>query len=145
MPETEIADRLTAELAAIREREQAATTGPWQLETDRDEEYGEEFPYAIIMPVSHTERPAGVPFREWDFRYSAMAEMTMATAEFLVEARTAVPRLLAAVEAVLAIHRPGFEMCVDALWCQHCGVQSDWPCPTVQAITRALTGADGTS
>jgi len=50
--------------------------------------------------------------------------------------------LLAAVEAVLALHRPGFEMCVDAVWCCHCGVSVVWPCPTYRAISAALTGKD---
>jgi hypothetical protein len=52
--------------------------------------------------------------------------------------------LLAAVEAVLALHRPGFEMCVDALWCQECGVETDWPCKEYQAISSALLGEAGT-
>jgi streptomycin 6-kinase len=52
-----------------------------------------------------------------------------------------VPRLLAAVEAVLALHKP--EPYYQALLCscrpKYVG-RLPWPCPTVQAIARELTG-----
>lgn len=103
-------DRVSAELAAIREREQAATPGPsW-------------FDGAEAMWIEYWPNAADVAF--------------------IVAARSDVPRLLAVVEAVRAIHRPDGEMCVDAIWCVCCGVETDWPCPTIAAITRALTGED---
>lgn len=62
-------------------------------------------------------------------------------------------RLLSAVEAVLALHSPeeysgGGPESSDGVGCSGCaltepeGVMPDWPCPTVQAITRALGGDD---
>jgi hypothetical protein len=49
-----------------------------------------------------------------------------------------IQRLLKAVEAVRAIHRPDGEMCVDAIWCACCGIEIDWPCPTLAAVEREL-------
>jgi hypothetical protein len=63
-----------------------------------------------------------------------------------------VPRLLAAVEAVLAGHKLITETipAMGTTWkfCAHCGIKpggpgASWPCPTVAAIERALTGEDG--
>lgn len=44
-------------------------------------------------------------------------------------------RLLGALEAVLAEHCQAVS---EPGWCQECGFT--WPCSTVEAITRALTG-----
>ena len=56
-----------------------------------------------------------------------------------------VPRLLAAVDAVLALHKPAGETGVDELWCTEWpghGPIVMWPCPTYLAISRALTGEE---
>ena len=56
-----------------------------------------------------------------------------------------VPRLLAAIEGVLAEHRPedsGQRIGSEAEWCESCGYC--WPCSTVRAISRALLGEGGT-
>ena len=57
-------------------------------------------------------------------------------AALIADARTSLPRALDALEAVLAPHQlhevPGGQR-----WCLHCG--GDWPCPTVAAITEALS------
>jgi hypothetical protein len=56
------------------------------------------------------------------------------------------PLLLAAVEAVLELHRP-----LDrgtGTQCQGCATHvtyTPWPCPTYQAITAALTGKESSS
>jgi hypothetical protein len=71
-------------------------------------------------------------------------------AEFIAAARNRLPGILAALDAVLALHKP-----VDALMygaknahkvqvCTGCG-QDDgnwnrWPCPTVAAITDTMEG-----
>ncbi len=64
----------------------------------------------------------------------------------LANAREDVPRLLAAVEAVLALHAPVGEMGVDALWCGECATTERpelWPCSTYRVISRALLGEEG--
>ena len=71
-----------------------------------------------------------------------------AHAEFIANARTDLPRLLAAVRAVEAVHE-----LIDALnvrinrtqkVCTGCGTDDGnwqvWPCPTIRAITEALEG-----
>jgi hypothetical protein len=51
-----------------------------------------------------------------------------------------VPRLLAAVEAVLALHVPKVieDARPPARYCSRCSSRPAWPCPEVQAITRGL-------
>jgi hypothetical protein len=56
-------------------------------------------------------------------------------ARFIVTARTAMPKLLSAVENVLALHRSD-----PAGICHSCEYLS--PCPTVRAIESALGGGD---
>lgn len=62
-----------------------------------------------------------------------------------------VPRLLAAVEALLAGHQLVTEtipvMGTTWTYCAHCGIKpggpaASWPCPTVAAVQRALTGEE---
>lgn len=55
-------------------------------------------------------------------------------AAFIADARTTVPRLVAALEAGLAEHKHD-----GSGDCMCCGGESGWPCPTVTAITAALT------
>ena len=52
------------------------------------------------------------------------------------DARTSLPRALDALEAVLAPHQM-HEVPGGQRWCLHCG--ADWPCPTVAAVTGALS------
>ena len=67
-------------------------------------------------------------------------------AAFIADARTRLPQALAALQAVLDMHRPstadtGEE---EILFCPECfdvedvGEVDTWPCPTVQAIQNAL-------
>ena len=96
-------DPLAAYLTEVREREQVATPGPWVLEIDY-EDSGDDykpmtpFPYAFKLPVPNVERTLG-NYRDNDYLYSEVCELTMGTAEFIAAARTDVSRLLAAVEA----------------------------------------------
>ena len=55
----------------------------------------------------------------------------------MVAAYDALPKALAALEAVLAPHQP-HEVPGGQRWCLHCG--GDWPCPTVDAAETALRG-----
>jgi hypothetical protein len=53
--------------------------------------------------------------------------------------------MLAALRAVLELHPIGNPGVAAVAWCGGCGdvdTATDWPCPTVQAITAALTCAD---
>ena len=63
-------------------------------------------------------------------------------ATFIAATRTDVPRLVAAVEAVLAVHSP---LITDRGWvcaeCAQCLDDATPECPTVRAITAALDGA----
>ena len=74
-------------------------------------------------------------------------------AEFIAHARTDLPRLLAAVRAVEALHVEGVwegecpnprhtnldVQCPDCLtFCVECGAV--YPCPTLHALTKALEG-----
>jgi hypothetical protein len=101
MPET--ADRLAVDLAAIGERLNAATEGPWTLEIDHDDSDDApfaRFPYGFILPKPKIERRDS-KYRDYDYLYTEVSDLAMADAGFLVAARSDVPRLLAAVEAVL--------------------------------------------
>lgn len=64
---------------------------------------------------------------------------TPADASFIADVRTTVPRLVAALEAVLALHVPN-PMCVHSdgtVCCRDC--EQRVPCSTSTAITHALT------
>jgi len=78
-------DEVSATLAGIRAIEQAATEGPWEMHSHAPS-------YATrVFDIWHDEQDA----------YIAQDCLTEADAAFIVTARTAVPRLVAAVEAVL--------------------------------------------
>ena len=115
-------------LARIRAQADAATEGPWELLGDGEYVSG---PGILVAPDD-----GGV---------------TSADAEFIAAARTTVPALLDALEAVLEIHQDGGESqgyLDDGSYgdmphcCTECGSLGEygvlWPCPTVEAITTAL-------
>lgn len=99
MPDPTPADPVAAALAAIREREQAATRGPWEAEDDEDcwRLFGAVS--GFLHPMQLAKAPKhGTPYAEyWP---------NEADAAFIVAARSDVPRLLAAVEAVLKVTDP---------------------------------------
>ena len=115
-------------LARIRAQADAATEGSWELLGDGEYVSG---PGILVAPDD-----GGV---------------TSADAEFIAAARTTVPALLDALEAVLEIHQDGGESqgyLDDGSYgdmphcCTECGSLGEygvlWPCPTVEAITTAL-------
>lgn len=115
-------------LARIRAQADAATEGPWELLGDGEYVSG---PGILVAPDD-----GGV---------------TSADAEFIAAARTTVPALLDALEAMLEIHQDGGESqgYLDGgsygdmpHCCTECGSLGEygvlWPCPTVEAITTAL-------
>ena len=62
-------------------------------------------------------------------------------AEFIAHARSDVPVLVAAVEAVLELHqRNRYDECIECLSTDEYGEATnvDYPCPTVTAIQAAL-------
>ena len=111
-------------LARIRAQADAATPGPWDVFMDRIDHPGKSV-FAVAYDVGCDE-----------------------DAEFIAAARTTVPALVAALEAVLKVHRPMHcepECCTEPVYCEGCKQPDDapdWPCPTVKAITDALDGGD---
>ena len=118
-------------LARIRAQADAATEGPWELLGDGEYVSG---PGILVAPDD-----GGV---------------TSADAEFIAAARTTVPALLDALEAVLGLHQPvtdgmgftegGYGSISPA--CSSCGTSDEyavpWPCPTVTAIATTLEGVN---
>jgi len=127
-PGGKVTNRLstTDDLAAMRARVDGAVPGPWtwtvgSVEATRD---GETF--EIVE-------------RE-DFHQTTRNDV-----EFIAHARTDVPRLLDAVEAVLALHQRHGRYSDS---CYECGLANPedgsgqpYPCPTRRAITSALGAA----
>jgi len=135
-------DDLTATLAGWRETEQAATPGPLEAVTD-DHGRGRKLDHSVW--ADH----AGYYFAE--------TVLTRDDAEFIATARTALPRLLAAVDAVLKL-ADGAKVylsdmpadCSGACWVNPCdcsGVKPPvaWtldPAKVREAITEALAGKE---
>jgi hypothetical protein len=100
-------DKLTAALAEIREREQAATEGPWRIiwdSCDCGDGYGcshGSWPHAIQTSRANIDRGPGNTPRDYDYEHSEVADLGDADVEFMTHAREDVPRLLAALDAVL--------------------------------------------
>lgn len=113
-------------LDEIKARAEAGTSGLWVNPHGAMEKYGYEF----------INSPSGIVASKID---------NHANAEFIAHARTDVPALVAAVEAVLELHeevgnegKPGCDCgCLGLVpWCK-CGDYT-YPCPTVVAIRTAL-------
>ena len=109
-------------LDQIGQRIEAATEGPWSVYRTRVGTY-------VTRPDL-----LGVA-REWSLVWQD------ADAEFIANARVDVPRLLAAVRAVEAVHQKR-----GASWPHNGGVfvcgadGAIWPCPTIRALTNAVEG-----
>lgn len=115
-----MADDPRAVLARIRERAEGATLGPWKLwgmDVTADPVGNSDLDDAIDVASTHMAID-GRP-RTFD-------------AEFIAHARTDVPRMARALEAVLDLHKADHDgRCIEDV--------EDYPCPTVRAITDALT------
>lgn len=113
------------ELAAIQERVLDATSLPW-LEV------------ATLHPDGR--RAYGVTSEaEDDVCEMPYTPQGSADARFIAHARTDVPRLVKALEAVLEDHKPRTH--ATHTGCRECGQL--WPCNTLRAIEDALTKAGG--
>lgn len=113
-------------LAQIRERVAAATPGPWEIA--RYPHSGGRI-FVGVEDVSMPRRLIADAFNEGD-------------REFLFAARTDMPRLIAALDAVLAMHKPMDPKGIghpDGLLCS-CMQGFHGNCLTVRAITDALGG-----
>jgi hypothetical protein len=120
-------DPAAALLAQIREAEKAATEGPWRAVMGQ---FGNETFPAVIAGRGDPAKP-----ETWLMAAGRGSPDPESNAQFAAMARTAMPRLLAAVEKVLEEHVPDR---ADPAWCGGCSFS--YPCATVRAITAALTG-----
>ena len=122
-------------LAERRRIEQAATDGPWMSEWDTSDEWWTI--HGQPNPAKGDDRMVCPEVATLNHR-----EDWTADAEFIADARTAMPKMRAALEAVLALHPWECLECegidLDASpRCGHC--YEPWPCPTVVLIREALT------
>lgn len=128
-----MADDLASALDGIRAIEQAATRGPWQA-VRGTWEAGETFPAVI----SRDGDPAKA--ETWLMAAGRGSMDPESNAAFTAMARTAVPRLLAAVEAALAFHEEFDGHCGSC--CDAYGDPVEWPCEEFTDITAALAGKE---
>ena len=121
-------------LNRIREQANAATPGPWEWEGESEEMWplGEN----SLMAVGGAS-PEGV-LMAWGYDAYGITAASDQDAEFIAAARTNVPRLVDALEKVLELHIEGPPFCGHRFSQRKCECGSAWPCPTVEAITRAL-------
>lgn len=106
-------------LDAIKARADAATPGPWH-DNLRD------------IPGSVGRLRAGWMVGAYEVVIGPGMAARPFDAEFIAHTRTDVPALVAAVEAVLALH----QRTIEYPECKECGFE--YPCPTVTAIRDAL-------
>ena len=116
-------------LAIIQSRADAATPGPWVNDGD------------VVQDLSQA-RQTGE--HEWN-RMGIIAEehVRAEDADFIAHARTDVPNLVAAVEAVLALHEEDLYRGHLSNGCRTCGNGPNgegYPCATVRAVEQALAG-----
>ena len=120
-------------LARIRKQADAATEGPWR--------------YVSIFEVGgYVEDGRGRELFDWAQDDAGTICTPDADAEFIAAARTNVPHLVDALDAVLKVHQPftwdfGYGPLESCKGCADQGAgDHDYPCPTVTAITTALEG-----
>ena len=121
-------------IAERRRIEQAATDGPWMSEWDTSDEWWTI--HGQPNPTKGDERSVCPEVATLQH-----SEDWTADVDFIADARTAMPKMRAALEAVLALHPWECLECegidLDASpRCGHC--YEPWPCPTVAAIAEAL-------
>ena len=92
-------DDLTAELARLSKIEQDATAGPWGTL----ERHGRDIADEGWSEVHVVGGPDSEPLAATFISHTLETDNTEADTAFIVESRTAMPRLLAAVEAALKL------------------------------------------
>lgn len=130
-------DRL---LDAMQARCDAATEGPWEASVGEiSQSWERPEPWKPIVSTD-------VSCMGYCYGGSAAGVEEEADAEFIAAARTDLPRLIAAVRAVLEVHEripSGSDYLVDLCSCQDLYTEEEgWPCRTVTALTAALKEAD---
>lgn len=121
-------------LEEIQARADAATEGPWEV--DRNYPFSSD-----LVGIYATNRKNYVIKADDQDEYLTRGD----DATFIAQAREDVPKLVAALRAVEAVHprtceQSGRRDCGDAacpvLVCGPCG--DSWPCQTIAAIREAL-------
>ena len=125
-------------LNEIEARANAATEGPWEWEGEAKAEW--ELGANSLVP---SRRPDDPVLYGYGYDASGIEVKTPADAEFIAHARTDVPALVAALRAVLKLHKedghgwgPGESFCTECQ--QGYGLLVPYPCPTVTAIRQHL-------
>ena len=126
------------ELETIKARAEAATGDKWSIEygncgCSADAgccKPGEVWP-RVIHGITNAFPPTANS--EWSNAISEVAEMSPADAEFIASARSDVPRLVAAIEAVLAVENE-----MTDCDCEHCVGYNVALIEVREAIERAL-------
>lgn len=140
-------DRRTAQerLAEIKARAAAASEGPWEAHICGGATDGTGT--SICEPGTHANGVWSQPDQR-DIVRDETGQFTTADAVLVAHARTDVPDLVAALEAVLDVHQP-VDIEPSETICKGCSTKIstafyeptvEWPCPTVQAISTALDG-----
>lgn len=141
----------TRDWIAQREQlEDAATEGPWHWEPPS----GDDWPQHDESLVT---KDGDAVLMGWGYDASGI-DGDPADQAFIADARTALPAAVAALKAVLELHRlnrEGDGNCQGYTssgygyldrWCVECSDQSSreygtpWPCPTVRAVEDVLRG-----
>lgn len=127
-------DQLTAALAEIREREAKASPGPWKVSRDRGYDM-DGMPWSLPSVTGPDGRDI----------LAGYADQPGADLRFAADARADVPLLLAAVDAVLALHRPVLNVMYEGDRCTGCKDEFGDPVPFAECRARkaalaALTG-----
>ena len=125
-------------LDEIEARANAATEGPWEWEGVAKAAW-EEGANSLVP----SRRPDDPVLYGYGYDASGIEVKTPADAEFIAHARTDVPALVAALRAVLEVHKedgngwePGGSFCTECQ--QGYGLLVPYPCPTVETIRRYL-------
>lgn len=138
-----MSDELRTLLGEWKALEAAATPGPWE---DDGGEIGQHWslpePWQKVVSTD-------VACMDYCYGGSAAGAERVADAAFIAASRTVVPRLIAAVEAVLEEHPATRLGCITHYARTDCGCEQRFtcatcavthPCPTVTAIRSALIG-----
>lgn len=109
----------------------AATSGPWKL-------WAME---VMADPVGNSNLDDAIPVAFTSMRNEDGRSRTF-DATFIAASRTMFPAAVAAIEAVLALHKPDRPGDPEDTQCAGClevdpGGYVPWPCPTVRAITAS--------
>lgn len=129
---------LTDLLAEVRRLDGEATEGPWEAETweVRPSPLARARSASIGGTSPSPSYNGTVDVIDCDGVYGVTSGYDAA---FIALARTALPALAAAVEAVMEMHRPDQPGDIE-VFCVECKVST--PCPTIRALNEAMGGGD---